>query len=242
MALMTKIKKSAASIDTDKLKKKAAELSIDFVESAPKNIESSVINLIPQEVAQKHRMVVFAKDGRRIKVAMADPQDLDALNVLRFFAEKEHMEIDAYLVDEEVLREMMEFYSGPTEIVKEAVKSFNKDIFFDDEADTKAADKRKEDVLKDAPVTKLVQVIISHAIEGKASDIHIEPMDKDYRVRFRVDGILHVSLILPKEIGPVIISRIKILANLKIDEKRKPQDGRFRLSDGGKEIDFRVST
>ena len=242
MALMTKIKKSAASIDTDKLKKKAAELSIDFVESAPKNIESSVINLIPQEVAQKHRMVVFAKDGRRIKVAMADPQDLDALNVLRFFAEKEHMEIDAYLVDEEVLREMMEFYSGPTEIVKEAVKSFNKDIFFDDEADTKAADKRKEDVLKDAPVTKLVQVIISHAIEGKASDIHIEPMDKDYRVRFRVDGILHVSLILPKEIGPVIISRIKILANLKIDEKRKPQDGRFRLTDGGKEIDFRVST
>ncbi|HCP08468.1 MAG TPA: hypothetical protein DIT25_01570 [Candidatus Moranbacteria bacterium] len=84
--------------------------------------------------------------------------------------------------------------------------------------------------------------MISHAIEGKASDIHVEPMDKDYRVRFRVDGILHVSLILPKEIGPVVISRIKILANLKIDEKRKPQDGRFRLSTDGKDIDFRVST
>ncbi len=102
--------------------------------------------------------------------------------------------------------------------------------------------KKREEVLKDAPVTKLVQVIISHAIEGHASDIHIEPMDHDYRVRYRVDGVLHVSLILPKGIGPVVISRIKILANLKIDEKRKPQDGRFRLVSGGKEIDFRVST
>jgi len=84
--------------------------------------------------------------------------------------------------------------------------------------------------------------ILQNATELKASDIHIEPMDKNYRVRFRVDGILHVSLLLPEEIGPAIISRIKILANLKIDEKRKPQDGRFRLNNKGKDIDFRVST
>jgi len=87
-----------------------------------------------------------------------------------------------------------------------------------------------------------VQVIISHAIEGHASDIHIEPMEKDYRVRFRVDGLLHMSLTIPKEIGPVVISRIKILSNLKIDEKRKPQDGRFKLEHNGNSIDFRVST
>jgi type IV pilus assembly protein PilB len=101
---------------------------------------------------------------------------------------------------------------------------------------------RKEESMKDAPVTKLVQVIISHAIEGHASDIHIEPMEGNYRVRFRVDGILHTSLMLPKEIGPVVISRIKILASLKIEEKRKPQDGRFRFEHEKKSIDFRVST
>ena len=242
MGLATRIKKRAVSTDTEKLRAKAAELDIDFVESAPKNIESAVINTIPREVAEKQRMVVFAKEGKLIKVAMTDPQDMDALNVLRFFAEKEQVEINIYLVDENVLKDMLGFYSEPTEMVKEAVKSFNKDIVFDENEDTKGEERKKEEVLKDAPVTKLVQVIISHAIDGKASDIHIEPMDKEYRVRFRVDGILHVSLILPKEIGPVIVSRIKILANLKIDEKRKPQDGRFRLTDNGKDIDFRVST
>jgi type IV pilus assembly protein PilB len=137
----------------------------------------------------------------------------------------------------------MGFYSGPTEMVKEAIESYRGDVVLDEEMSaTKAEGTSQAEILKDAPVTKLVQVIISHAIEGHASDIHIEPMDKDYRVRFRVDGILRVSLIFPKEIGPVVVSRIKILASLKIEEKRKPQDGRFRLNLDGKDVDFRVST
>jgi type IV pilus assembly protein PilB len=226
------------------LEAKAKELGVDFLEKAPKNIESGVINIIPQEVARKHAMVVFAKDGDNIRVAMVDPQNIEALNVLRFFGEKEKVEIKRTLVSAEVLKDMLDQYIGPTEMVKEAVQSFKKDIIFSDEVGSRNDEdaRKKDEVLKDAPVTKLVQVIISHAIDGHASDIHIEPMDKDYRVRFRVDGVLHVSLILPKEIGPVVISRIKILANLKIDEKRKPQDGRFRLSNAGKDIDFRVST
>lgn len=228
--------------ENEDLKKKADSLGVNYISKAPENISGNIVGIIPREVAEKNNMAVFSKSGNVIKVAMIDPQNIDALNVLRFIAEKEKLEIEAWLATEETIKDIMEAYQGPNEMVKEAVESYNEDIVFDSEADKSAEVKNKNEILKDAPVTKLVQVIISHAIEGQASDIHIEPMDKEYRVRFRVDGVLHVSLVLPREIGPVVISRIKILSNLKIDEKRKPQDGRFRLSNNGKDIDFRVST
>lgn len=226
------------------LSKKAERLGIAFVEKLPvSNIESGVINLIPEDVAQRYKMAAFERTDDLVKVAMVDPRDSNALNALRFIAEKEKIQIEAYLVSEELFGEIFGFYTGPSEIVKQAVASFKEDVVYDDEIAKKKNDpKKREEIMKDAPVAKLVEVIISHALEGKASDIHIEPMDKNYRVRFRVDGILHVSLIFPEQIGPAIISRIKILANLKIDEKRKPQDGRFKMIMGKKEIDFRVST
>lgn len=215
---------------------------IENLEKAPKSIGTDVAKLITVEVAEKHKMAAFAKEGDVIKVAMVDPQNIDALNVLRFVGEKEKAEIKIYAVTNEVFSEILDLYLGANEAVKQAVQSFKDDIVFEGEDKDKEEKSKQKEILKDAPVTKLVQVIISHAIEGHASDIHIEPMDHDYRVRYRVDGVLHVSLILPKGIGPVVISRIKILANLKIDEKRKPQDGRFRLASGGRGIDFRVST
>jgi type IV pilus assembly protein PilB len=212
------------------------------LEKAPKEIESEVIGLIPEEVSKKYKIVAFERTGNVVKVAMVDTEDIAALNALRFVAEKEKVELEVYSTKQPVFDEILENYTGPTEILKEAIKSFQEeDEIYDEKTDASQVDKRN-DILKEAPVTKLVGVIISHAIEGRASDIHIEPMDRDYRVRFRVDGVLHVSLIVPKEIGPAVISRIKILANLKIDEKRKPQDGRFRTTNKGKEIDFRVST
>lgn len=219
----------------------SSQANIPFLEKAPKNISSSIINLIPEGVAQKYKIAAFEREGNLVKVVMVNPQDINALNALRFVAEKERIEIDVYQATEDVFEEIFAGYSGPGEIIKKAVKSFEKDTTIRLESEKEKAGSRKE-VLKDAPVTKLVEVIIDHAIDGRASDIHIEPMDRDYRVRFRVDGVLHVSLILPNEIGPAVIARIKILANLKIDEKRKPQDGRFRIKNDGKDIDFRVST
>lgn len=234
----------------DDLSKKADELGIKYLDKKPSSVEGSVLSLIPKDVAFKYKMVAFERAGNILKVAIIDPQDLGALNTLRFIAEKEGLEMKLYLVSEGVFEEIFSFYEGPGAMVKAAVQSFKEEgaidlnSFSQEEIITqdKIRERKKEEILQDAPVAKLVQVIISHAIEGKASDIHIEPTSGDYRVRFRVDGVLHVSLLLPKEIGPVVISRIKILANLKIDEKRKPQDGRFRLSNDGKDIDFRVST
>lgn len=208
----------------------------------PKDISKSVINLIPEEVAKKYNIVPFSRSDRIVKVAMRDPGDINALNVLRFLAEKENVEIEVYQAKDEILEGIISGYSGPTEAVREAVKSFSKNVTLEDEGQTTEKIHRRDEMLREAPVAKLVQVVISHAIDGKASDIHIEPLDEEYRVRFRVDGILHVSLVIPKEIGPAIISRIKIMANLKIDEKRKPQDGRFRIDIDGKKVDFRVST
>jgi type IV pilus assembly protein PilB len=96
--------------------------------------------------------------------------------------------------------------------------------------------------IQDAPIAKLVETIVTHALEGRASDIHIEPIDSNYRVRFRIDGVLRAQLVFPLEVGRAVISRIKILANLKIDEKRKPQDGRFRFERDKNFVDLRVSS
>ncbi|KKR19809.1 MAG: Type IV pilus assembly protein PilB [Candidatus Moranbacteria bacterium GW2011_GWA2_39_41] len=226
----------------DNLNKKAALLGVASLNKAPKNIDNAIINMIPEDVARKNKIAVFDVAENVMKVAMVDPQDITALNMLRFIAEKEKKELDIYLVYKEVLDNLLVFYTGPAEMIEAAVKSFAEDIKFDEGIDLTVKKKSNEQALREAPVAKLVEVIVSHAIEGHASDIHIEPMGKEYRVRFRVDGILHVSLTIPKEIGPVVISRIKILSNLKIDEKRKPQDGRFQLSHKGNPIDFRIST
>ena len=186
--------------------------AVKKLDEAPRGISGAVINLISKEVAERYEMMAFEETDEFLKVAMIDPENVEALNIL-------------------------------SDALREAIDSFKEDKVLEISVDERSKKGKKEtENLKDAPVAKLVEVIISHAVEGKASDIHIEPMEKEYRVRFRVDGILHVSLVFPMELGPAVVSRIKILANLKIDEKRKPQDGRIRLIFNKKEIDFRVSS
>jgi len=245
--VFTDEKKEEAKDETKKIKissklVKKGDTGIAKLERAPKKIEAEVIDLIPEEVSEKYGMVAFERNGKTVKVAMLDSKNISALNALRFVAEKEKIEIEAYSATQHVFDEIFKNYRAPTEALKDAVESFKEEGTFENKEEKKKDSDKKTEILQDAPVSKLVQVIIGHAIEEKASDIHIEPMDSAYRVRFRVDGILHVSLIMPKEIGPAVISRIKILANLKIDEKRKPQDGRFRIKNNSKEIDFRVSS
>ena len=233
--------------NNDEVKNRSTQgISQNVLRELPRNIAGDIVNIIPKEVAEKYAMMAFDKAEGILSVAMVDPENMQALNALNFVAEKEKVKIVTYAVAPEKFVVLFSHYNEASEALKEAIDSFK------DEKDQENIEEKKEitaekgkkeaEVLKDAPVTKLVEVVISHAVEGKASDIHIEPMDKDYRVRFRVDGVLHVSLIFPLEIGPVVISRIKILANLKIDEKRKPQDGRFRLNFNKKDIDFRVSS
>ena len=219
--------------DDQTLQKKAAELGLPLLLEVPEKVDRALLSIIPEETAKKYGMAVFGKNEEALHVAMVDPQDFEALNVLRFIAEKERLGIEAYLTSEKVFKLILKEYTGADRALEEAITSLKRE---ETEA-VEAAEEKKgagPEIIQDAPIAKLVDIIVRHALDGRASDIHIEPVDQSYRVRFRVDGLLRSALVFPMDVGRAVISRIKILSNLKIDEKRKPQDGRFRLETDGK--------
>lgn len=227
----------------------AKSLGIPYLEEVPE-IAGEVLSIIPPDVARQNGIIAFEKNGQKIKTGIIDPGDTNALNVLRFISEKKKLEFNLYLIDNEMFEEMVAQYAagGAKDAIKEAVTQFQGTISQDEAGqDMYNTEENKgqteKGTIQAAPITKLLSVIIKHAIEGRASDIHIEPVgSKEYRVRFRVDGILYSSLSIPKEVGRAVVSRVKILSDLKIDEKRKPQDGRFKVIEDGRSVDFRVSS
>lgn len=225
---------------------RASELGLKCLKEAPKEIDKKYSKLIPESIASQHNIFAFGRDGNLIQVAMVDPQDLEARNILSFLAERNKLSFDIYLVDDSVMQQMLGRHQSAEKAVEDVMQSFEEASRERDEDVRKNLKSGENLIIQDAPVSKLVQVIINHAIEGGSSDIHIEPIGEEYRVRFRVDGMLHSSLILPKSVGMATISHIKILSNLKIDETRKPQDGRFKARKGKiinfDDVDFRIST
>lgn len=202
-------------------------------------LDKAVLNIIPEQSAREYGMVAVSKEGNEVNVLMVDPRNIEALNVLRFLAKQNNIQFSVSLVKAEDLEIALRQYESTESALKTAIQTLGEDSY------SSISTEMQHDELstyQDAPVSKLVESIVQHAVEGGASDIHIEPVENEYRVRYRVDGILHSSLVFPKQVGKAVISRIKILANLKIDEKRKPQDGRFRIEQTGQSIDFRVSS
>ena len=208
----------------------------------PEKIDKRILNFISEETARCYRMAPFGRDGLKYKVAMVNPQDLSAINALQFLSEKNDVEIQSYQISEKEFEGILSQYSGTEKALSEAIKSLDDgDQFGDDVNSTDSNTDIEGSIFQDAPIAKLLQVIVGHAIDGRASDIHIEPIDGNYRVRFRVDGVLHASLVLPVSVGKAVVARVKVLANLKLDEKRKPQDGRFRVNEKMRVVDLRVS-
>ncbi len=231
---------TVANPDVSDVRAQAEALGVPYLDAPPQKIDKEVLSLIPEDSARKYGMVAFEKQGEMLSVAMTNPQDFEALNVLRFLAEKERLGIEVYLVTEKVFSDIVKSYTGTDRALKEAILSLKEE---DEPEETEVVKKSQTvDIFQDAPIAKLVEVIVKHAIDGRASDIHIEPIDGSYRVRFRIDGLLRADLVFPKEVGRAVISRIKILANLKIDENRKPQDGRFRFENKEGTVDLRVSS
>jgi len=239
---------SAGAPSSSELKKRADSLGISFLEEAPKTVDRSVLSLISKAAAERYSMAVYSEEGGVLHVAMTDPEDSDAFNLLRFLSEKEGKEIEAVLASREVVDELLEGYSTTDQALKDAISSMGSEgvdsgVSLVSGADADEKDARKGDeVLQDAPIARLVESVVKQAIESRASDIHVEPGEEEYRVRFRVDGLLKSSFVFPVSIGKAVVARIKILSNLKIDEKRKPQDGRFRAEHDGEDVDLRVST
>lgn len=217
----------------------AESLGIPFVEALSKNFDKKFLKYIPEETARMFGMFPYKVEDDILYVALMQPQDIETLNTLRFLAEKESVEIQVALTTEKSLQEFFKEYQGAEKILNNAILSLKKE-------DTKGEKEEKQSELtqnlQDAPIAKLVETVVQHALDGRASDIHIEPIDSNYRVRFRIDGVLRAQLVFPLEVGRAVISRIKILSNLKIDEKRKPQDGRFRFERENNFVDLRVSS
>lgn len=202
-------------------------------------IPADVIKIVPYEAAKKYRFIPFEKEGAVLRVAVADMDSMEVQNALQFLAEKNRLSVEIIPVSEEDFEAALVGYTSPAFTIQQALETIGEE---EKPVEGKEEAKEYDITIEEAPVAKIVEVILRNAIEGSASDIHIEPLEDSIRVRYRLDGILHNSLVLPKKIGPAIVSRIKILSNLKIDERRKPQDGRFRITESKKQIDLRVST
>jgi type IV pilus assembly protein PilB len=234
--------------EEDLLHFKGEFLNIPVRELKSEHVPNEILKYIPEESARHYEFIPLAVSDGILEVGFVDPENLESTDALQFISSKIGMPFKIFLVSEADFKNVLESYAGITGEVGKALTELGGDETTDLSAkgveigSKENENKQGEPIVEDAPVTKMVAVILRHATEGNASDIHIENMGEKIRVRFRVDGTLYTSLLLPVAVHPAIVSRVKILASLKLDEKRKPQDGRFSARIDGRKIDFRVST
>lgn len=228
-------------IDAENLIKfKAKVYNFNYHSLIGVKIPDQVLNLIPAEVAENYKIVCFEVAKGKMKVGMVDPENFKAIEAIDFLAKEENLQPEYFLISALSLDHALKHYKTLGKEVSKALKTKEEEEILE-RASKKINKEEVEEITKSAPVSKIVSVIIRHAVEGRSSDIHIEPIQNESRVRYRIDGILHTSLILPKSVHGAIVGRIKVLANLKLDETRMPQDGRIRVSINDKEIDLRIS-
>lgn len=226
----------------DFVRAKADFFNFAYIDLTDKTIDAETLNIIPANIAEHYNTIAFAKEDSRIKIGLLDATNFKAIEAMDFLAQKHKLKVDYYLISSFSFKFAFNQYKNFSKEISSALAvKAKEDSVKKPEDKLEQETTRFEDIVKDAPVAKIVSVIIRHAIEGGASDIHIEPLPKESRVRYRIDGLLHNSLVLPKDIHESIVARIKVLSNLKLDETRSPQDGRIRLVVDDREIDFRVS-
>ncbi|MBP9815932.1 type II/IV secretion system protein [Candidatus Woesebacteria bacterium] len=219
------------------VKAKATVLNIPWVTGESMPVAPQALALVPESLARKYLLIPFElneKEGT-LKVAMVDPFDVQTIG---FLQKKTAMRIIPTLALKEDLIKTIDivYTQSLSPNITEALKEFSPT-----DVNTVKAD-QIGDFIKEAPIAKIVKTILEYAVKGRASDIHIEPQEERTRIRYRIDGMLQEKLSLPKTINDSLISRIKIISGLKIDEKRAPQDGRFNFRMGEDEVDLRVST
>jgi type IV pilus assembly protein PilB len=225
-------------------------------------IPYDVLKYIPEESAKHYQVVPISLVDNVLEVGIVDPDNIDALDALNFISTKQGVPFKAFLIGERDYKKAIEAYQGISSEVGRALSELNSEEESQSENATKLGNEKvtqnldnleqtvqeagkkgkSTDIREEAPVTKIVATILRSAIDARTSDIHIEPQNEQTRVRFRVDGVLNKSLVLPAKVQRAVIARVKILAGIKLDERRKPQDGRFSATIGGRRVDFRVST
>ncbi|KKT21252.1 MAG: Tfp pilus assembly protein PilB [Parcubacteria group bacterium GW2011_GWB1_43_8] len=232
---------SGGKISEDDLRRlEAYILGIPFVGLEKEKIDFAVLSLIPEPIARNHNIVAYRKNKDELEVAMLDPEDLGTID---FIKKKASLKILPRLTNSKSIKSALSQYQESlqaefSDIVKKEAESLKVVISGEGESGSESDLKK---LAEDIPIVRIVETLLKHAILQRASDIHIEPMEREVLIRYRIDGILRDTMVLPKNTAPGITARIKILANLKIDEKRLPQDGRFKIETAEDKVSFRVS-
>jgi len=216
-------------------------LGTPFVDLKGQKIDQKILSLIPEPVARKHNIVAYKKDGQNLEVAMLDPQDFEAIE---FIKKAVDAKIQPRLTDRESMKIVLSQYRKSlsqefSDLIKKEVENVNK---VEEKTDEDISENDLKKMAEDIPIIRIVDSILSHAVTQRASDIHIEPFEEQIIIRYRIDGLLHDAMTLPRNVASGIAARIKVLANLRLDEKRLPQDGRFKIETEGEGVAFRVST
>lgn len=218
-------------------KARAKVLGIPFISLSTTSFSPEVLNVIPRSVAERFSLIPFAYDEKTktLSIAMANPVDLEALQFVR---QKTGLTIKSFGASNADVEKAI-FAQYRQELVGEVGQALKET---EEPATTKTIDSNDiAKIINDAPIAKIVSIVLDYAVSSRASDVHIEPQEDRMRVRYRIDGILYDRLSLPKRVQEAVISRIKILSDLKIDEHRSPQDGRFNFKVGKDEVDLRIS-
>ena len=208
-------------------------LGIPFVDLSKETIPFEILQIIPEPIAKKANIVSFEKEGNDLKVAMSNPEDLQTID---FIKKKTGLKIIPCLATQESIQTALHQY-------EKSLKAEFGDILTGEvqPGNVKQDEENAEALASGLPIIRIVDTLLKHAILQSASDIHIEPDDKEVHVRYRIDGVLHETMTLPKDTAAGIVARIKVLSNLKLDEHRIPQDGRFKIEKDEYKISFRVS-
>ncbi len=221
------------------------------------HVPFDILQFVPEESARHYKLSPLGVVDGALEVGIVDPDNLEARDALTFISAKLGMPYKLFVITEVDLEKLLSQYKGLSGEVGKALGELETEISTDEikNKDKKKGDKKdlslQEEMVtetetsaisEDAPVTKIVATVLRHAAEQRASDIHIEPLADQTRVRFRVDGVLITNIMLPQKVHGAVVARIKVLSNMRLDEKRKPQDGRFSARVQGGKVDFRVST
>ena len=220
----------------------AKQAGMDPIDLDEVTVTSDLLDMVPAHVAETYQVVPVEFDGKVLTLALADPQNISALDDMKFML---NVEVKGALSDtESVERAMKKYYSDRTESMESLLGSMDQgdiEVLDDSRHDMMDMDQLEQDV-NAAPVVKLLNMVLLSAIKDRASDIHLEPFEKEFKIRYRVDGVLYEMMPPPIQLARAVISRVKVMANLDIAETRLPQDGRIELNISGRPVDLRVST
>jgi type IV pilus assembly protein PilB len=213
----------------------ASQIGLRFVDLSDAAIDGSAAGLLPEPVARKYRALPIGYEDEKLLVAMADPANLFALDDIRTITGMEVQPVVATAADiESAIRKYSRMDESVESISTEASEAADDDVV--------ELERLAQSAMEEGPIVKMVNLLITQAIGDRASDIHIEPTEKDVRIRYRVDGVLHEVMHSPKNVQAGLISRLKVMADINIAERRIPQDGRISLTVGGRSVDLRVAT